>query len=122
MHNDEEAEQILQPILPRPAKADEGADLLRQFERHAEGPRITKPKHIFLLFLESHAQCLFDPLYDKLNLMEGSKAFRSDPHTISMSNFLPGNNELSPNRTSISAKLLFFTFSNALLYAHSSLS
>lgn len=101
MHNDEEAEQILQPILPRPAKADEGADLLRQFERHAEGPRITKPKHIFLLFLESHAQCLFDPLYDKLNLMEGSKAFRSDPHTISMPNFLPGGMVSQPSIVSL---------------------
>ena len=101
MHNDEEAEQILQPILPRLAKADEGADLLQQFERHAEGPRITKPKHIFLLFLESHAQCLFDPLYDKLNLMEGSKAFRSDPHTISMSNFLPGGMVSQPSIVSL---------------------
>lgn len=100
-HNDEEAMKILQPILPKIKESAQDKNLLVNFERHTQGPRIKKPSHIFLLFLESHAQCLFDPLYDKLNLMEGSKAFRKDLHTISMSNFLPGGMVSQPSIVSL---------------------
>lgn len=100
-HSDEEALEIMKPILP-PAKGPmQDADLLRRFERRAQGARIRKPSHIFFLLLESHAQCLFDPIYDKLNLMEGSKSFRKDIHTISMDNFLPGGMISQPSIVSL---------------------
>lgn len=100
-HSDEEALEIMKPILP-PAKGPmQDADLLRRFERRAQGARIRKPSHIFFLLLESHAQCLFDPIYEKLNLMEGSKSFRKDIHTISMDNFLPGGMISQPSIVSL---------------------
>lgn len=100
-HSDEEALEIMKPILP-PAKGPmQDADLLRRFERRAQGARIRKPSHIFFLLLESHAQCLFDSIYDKLNLMEGSKSFRKDIHTISMDNFLPGGMISQPSIVSL---------------------
>lgn len=100
-HSDEEALEIMKPILP-PAKGPmQDADLLRRFERRAQGARIRKPSHIFFLLLESHAQCLFDPIYDKLNLMEGSKSFRKDIRTISMDNFLPGGMISQPSIVSL---------------------
>lgn len=100
-HSDEEALEIMKTILP-PAKGPmQDADLLRRFERRAQGARIRKPSHIFFLLLESHAQCLFDPIYEKLNLMEGSKSFRKDIHTISMDNFLPGGMISQPSIVSL---------------------
>lgn len=105
-HSDEEALEIMKPILP-PAKGPmQDADLLRRFERRAQGARIRKPSHIFFLLLESHAQCLFDPIYDKLNLMEGSKSFRKDIHTISMDNFLPGGMISQPSIVSLMSGIL----------------
>ena len=100
-HSDEEALEIMKPILP-PAKGPmQDADLLKRFERRAQGARIRKPSHIFFLLLESHAQCLFDPIYEKLNLMEGSKSFCKDIHTISMDNFLPGGMISQPSIVSL---------------------
>lgn len=100
-HSDEEALKIMEPILPHAKGPMQDADLLMRFEHRAQGARIQKPSHIFFLLLESHAQCLFDPIYEKLNLMEGSKDFRKDIHTISMDNFLPGGMISQPSIVSL---------------------
>ena len=99
-HSDEEAKKIMSPILPARTSMPHD-DILKLFERHAQGARIKAPKHIFFLLLESHAQSLFDPLYDKLHLMDASKVFRKDPHTITMDNFLPGGMVSQPSIVSL---------------------
>lgn len=98
-HSDEEARKIMAPVLPE--KKGEAVLPFEAFEHRAAGARIQKPSHIFLLFLESHAQSAFDPLYEKLHLMDASKAFRKDPHTISIENFLPGGMVSQPSIVSL---------------------
>lgn len=98
-HSDEESATILAPILL--AGKNEFANPFEVFEHRAMGARIHKPQHIFFLFLESHAQSAFDPLYEKLHLMDASKAFRRDPHTISIENFLPGGMVSQPSIVSL---------------------
>lgn len=98
-HSDEESAKIMAPILP--TEKDAADHPFAAFEHRAEGARIHKPKHIFFLFLESHAQSAFDPLYEKLHLMDASKAFRKDAHTIAIENFLPGGMVSQPSIVSL---------------------
>lgn len=98
-HTDEESEKIMQPVLHTPVRT--GDNPLPQFEHHAKGPRIAKPKHIFFLFAESHAQAPFDSLYDKLNIMSASKKFRAEKGTVSIQNFLSAGMTSRPSMVSI---------------------
>ena len=97
--SDDEAAALMAPVLPQ--KMEAGKSPLESFRREAKGAQIEKPSHIFLLFLESHAQSLFDPLYDKLHLMEASKEWRAEPHTVSFPNFLPGGMISQPSLVSL---------------------
>lgn len=101
LHDDGEAEQVMQPVLPVGAHLP--TDPLCLFCRHAEGPRIPAPKHIFFLLGEGHAQAPFDPIYAKLNLMEASQRFRKDPHTVTINNFLPAGMRSRPSVVGLTA-------------------
>ncbi len=87
-HSDEEAREILSPILPESILTDD--DPLLYFRRKARGPRIPMPRHIFLLFAESHAQSPLDPLYECLHIADGARRFRKLPGTVAFDNVLPG--------------------------------
>ncbi|MEE1363052.1 MAG: sulfatase-like hydrolase/transferase [Selenomonadaceae bacterium] len=92
LHEDNESEEIIRAAIPELKNIENKADFnpLSAFYRHASGAKIKKPKRIFLVYGESHAQSLFDSPYDYLNVMEASKKFRSDEHTYSINNFLSG--------------------------------
>lgn len=85
-HDDVQSQAILHKAFPQMDWQQPWAT----FRHTAQGPKITKPRKIFLLFGESHGQSPFDSIYDSLNLMEGSKRFRQDPHTWALDNFLAG--------------------------------
>ena len=98
MHSDDEARGVMACVLHQ-RKAWKSP--LENFRREAKGAHIEKPSHIFVLFLESHAQSLFDPFYEKLHLMDASQKWRTEPHTVSFLNFLPGGMISQPSIVSI---------------------
>ncbi len=89
-HSDEESGKLLEAVLPSMSELKAGRNPLEQFRREASGPKIEMPKHIFLLFGESYAQAPFDPIYDKLHIVDGGKAFRRLPGTVAFDHFLSG--------------------------------
>ena len=99
-HTDEESLAILSAVLPK-AFAGGDENPLQFFRRTAKGPRIEAPKHIFFVFAEGHAQAGFDSIYDNFHLMDGSKAFRHLPGTVSFDNFLAGGMISQPSISSI---------------------
>lgn len=111
-HTDEEAvevfskEKALADLLPAGADISQLKNVnnpLKLFKRTTKGPRIKKPKKIFIVYGESHAQSALDETFRHLHLMEASEKFRQDEHTISINNFLSGG-LISP--TSVSSILL----------------
>ena len=99
LHDDAEAECMMEPVLP--AGVTLPADPLCLFQRRAGGAKIRTPKHIFFLLGEGHAQAPFDPIYAKLNLMKASQRFRQDPHTVAINNFLPAGMRSRPSVASL---------------------
>ncbi|MCR5757026.1 MAG: LTA synthase family protein [Selenomonas sp.] len=97
-HSDEESLDIMSKVFPTVRKWKQPWE---GFKRTAQGAKITKPRKIFLLFGESHGQAPFDPIYKKLNLMEGSQKFRHSPHTFVINNFLSGGMISAPSLASI---------------------
>jgi lipoteichoic acid synthase len=87
-HTDEEDLKAIAPLttvktplaeLPNPAFA---------FLRTASGPRITKPKHIFLFVGETYLQQFFDPEFACLNLVSGGRWLKEDAHTAAVTSAL----------------------------------
>ena len=99
LHDDAEAEFVMEPVLPTGVALP--TDPLRLFQRRAGGAKIRTPKHIFFLLGEGHAQAPFDPIYAKLNLMKASQRFRQDPHTVAINNFLPAGMRSRPSVASL---------------------
>lgn len=98
-HDDSESVKIMNITIP----FDENENIWRPFLRQAKGAKITKPKHIFLVIGESYTQAPFDECYERLHLVEGGKAFRANPHTICVNNFLPAGMVSQPAVTSLIA-------------------
>lgn len=69
-------------------KVVEEKNPLDYFQRTAQGNKITKPRHIFLLVGESYMHQLFEPEYQCLNLVSGGNQLFHDPHTATLPNFL----------------------------------
>lgn len=86
-HTEEETRTILKNYFPE-KNLDEGKFF---FERKTNGPLISRPKKIFFLLAESHAQAPFDDIYKNLNLMQASQAFykKFSENILTMQNFLP---------------------------------
>lgn len=104
-HDDAESMKIMEPDIP----VDRNKSIWHSFVRHAKGPRITKPKHIFLIVGESYTQAPFDPCYGQLHLIDGGKVFRSNPHTMCVNHFLPAGMVSQPAITSLIAGILMIT-------------
>lgn len=98
-HKDAESEAILRPFFPVP---DNGS-LWESLKRTAAGPRIPRPKHIFLIVGESYTQAPFDDAFAQLHLVDRGKRFRANPHTIQIPNFLPAGLVSQPAITSLIA-------------------
>ncbi|WP_207761634.1 LTA synthase family protein [Caviibacterium pharyngocola] len=103
-HNDEQSSEILrrEPLFADVTSAVINREnLLARFKKRAQGARITPPKKIFFLLGESYTQAPFDPLYDNLHLSDRGKAFRADPHSFVINNFLPAGLISQPAITSL---------------------
>lgn len=82
---DEKNREAIQKIT---GKVVEEKNPLDYFQRTAQGNKITKPRHIFLLVGESYMHQLFEPEYQCLNLVSGGNQLFHDPHTATLPNFL----------------------------------
>lgn len=101
LHTDAESLEVLRPVLSSPQMFSE--NLWAPFQHQTKGARIRKPKHIFFLLGESHGQAPFDAPYEYLNLMEASRRYRSQAHTVAIDNFLPAGMISQPALTSLLA-------------------
>lgn len=101
-HTDEEARPILAPLVA-PEYLTPGRQPLEAFRRVAKGARLEKPRRIFFLFGEGHAQSPFDPIYADLGLMAASKAFRSLPGTVAIDNFFPAGLNSRPSLVGVTS-------------------
>lgn len=81
---DEEDLAAIKPYLTVKTPVEELPNPVYGFLRHAKGPKITKPTHIFLFVGESYLQQLFDPPFACLNLVNGGRQLMDDPHTIAL--------------------------------------
>ena len=99
LHDDATSAQIMKPVCGR--EISQGENPLQAFRRRAKGARITKPSHIFFLLGESHAQAGLDELYADLHLMDASKRFRAEPHTVTIDNFLSAGLTSRPSLVSL---------------------
>ena len=102
-HTDEQSAPMVQDIMPETWRQSWQSlpSPLEAFRREAKGARIRQPKHIFILFAESYGQSPFDPIYEAMHIVEGGKAFRRDPHTIAIDNFLSGGAISKPSLVSL---------------------
>lgn len=89
-HTDVQDETSIEEIVPKAMQETwrELPNPVYAFARTANGARIKKPRHIFLIVGESYSQLPFDTIYDSLHIVDGGKKFREDPHTVSLNNFL----------------------------------
>ena len=91
-HTDEEDAVAIDSIMPETMKGEKWKELknpVEAFLHTAKGPLIKKPKHIFLIVGESYSQMPLDDIYSDYHIMDGAKAFRKNPHTAVLNNFLP---------------------------------
>lgn len=98
-HDDETSSRIMLPLLGRAVTSSDNP--LAFFKRTAQGPKISRPSHIFFLMGESHAQVGLDSLYADLHLMDASKKFREEEHTLSIDNFLSAGMTSRPSLVSL---------------------
>lgn len=90
VHTDEEDIVSIDKVIPEGVGDwQKMQSPIEAFKRTAQGARIKKPRHIFLIVGESYAQIAFDKLYADFHLVDGGKAFRQSPHTAVLDNFLP---------------------------------
>ena len=57
---------------------------LQAFKHIANGPKIDKPSHIFLIVGESYSQPYFDPAFTDLHIADEGKKLMADSHTASI--------------------------------------
>lgn len=69
---------------------------LDAFSRTAKGARIHPPRQIFFLVGESYSQMPLDAPYADYHIMDAGKRFLADPHTASLSHFLPAGKVSRP--------------------------
>jgi lipoteichoic acid synthase len=92
-HTDEQDAVSINTIMPQPMRDFSQWKELRSpaeaFSHTAKGARIRPPKHIVLLVGESYTQYPLDDIYAYLHLSDRGRAFRQEPHTAVINNFLP---------------------------------
>lgn len=87
-HTDEEDLSSLEPFVTTQKPLRELPEPAYGFPRTAQGPRITKPTHIFLFVGETYLQQLFDPQFACLNLVSGGRQLMDNPHTAALTSAL----------------------------------
>ena len=70
---------------------------LALFQRTAQGARIKKPKHVFLIVGESIPQWPMTPFFSKFKAMDGIKALLNDPQAWTVPHVLPAGNVSRPS-------------------------
>ena len=105
--SDEELAESITAVIPEAYKHSwqKLDNPLRAFHRVAQGPRIKRPKHIFLLVGESIPQWTLDEMYKPFNICPGLWDFKEDPHTAQVANFLPAGNVSRPSIVSLMSGL-----------------
>ncbi|AJQ25998.1 LTA synthase family protein [Pelosinus fermentans] len=66
-----------------------GNDLEEFLEKHAQGPKVSKPKHIFIIIGESQAQWPLMSQYADLHIADGLKSLISEKNSTYVPAFLP---------------------------------
>lgn len=94
--------QDIQKIIPEFTGAA-GENPLTFCKRKAEGARIKKPSHIFVILEESHCQLLYDQSYSMLDVAKYTKKLRAENNAVAINNFQPGG---MISQTSLSSFLL----------------
>ncbi len=74
---------------------------LLAYQRVAQGPKISKPRHVFFIVGESVPQWALDPLYAGLHVLDATKRFIANPHTMYFNHFLPAGNISRPSIVSL---------------------
>ena len=99
-HDDNTAIKNLH-IIPEFKDIKIGVNPLELLRKKAEGPKISKPKHIFILVGESLTQSVTDDIYSEYHITDAGKQFKAQKNTISMENFLPAGLISQPAITSL---------------------
>ncbi len=87
-HTDEQDLRAIEPFRTVAEPLETLQNPAYGFLRHAQGPRITKPTHIFLFVGETYLQQFFDPQFACLNLVSGGRQLMDDSHTASLTSAL----------------------------------
>ena len=87
-HDDAAMAESIRKVQPDFEGRKEENPLLK-FIRHAKGPKIKKPGHIFFILEESHCQGLYDDIYNMLDVVKYTKALRQEPGSFVINNFQP---------------------------------
>lgn len=99
-HRDEDALPRMAQVAPLAAWQRAG-NPLAAFRRHAGGPKIALPSHIFYILGESYYQAPLDEPFRSLGIMEKGRAFWSDAHTFSVPTALSGGLISQPSLVSL---------------------
>lgn len=98
-HSDTESIQILKPLIK--VESDLIESIWDSLRKYTTGPRIKKPKKIFIIVEESYCQFAFDEAYKSIPIVESGRKIRSQNHTISINNFLAGGLVSQPSISSM---------------------
>ena len=98
-HSDAESIQILKPLIK--VEHDLVGTIWNSLRRKTTGPRIKKPKKIFLIVEESYSQFAFDDVYKDIPIANAGRLIREQSTTISIDNFLAGGLISQPSISSM---------------------
>ena len=85
--SDEELKGAVANLLPQGTNIEDFSNPLLAFKRTAQGERIQKPQHIFLIVGESIPQWSLDDIYRPLHVCDGLWSFKEDEHTAQIVDF-----------------------------------
>lgn len=98
-HGDAESIQILTPLIK--VEQDLVGTIWNSMRKKTTGPRIKKPKKIFLIVEESYSQFAFDDIYKDIPIANAGRLIREQSTTISIDNFLAGGLISQPSISSM---------------------
>ena len=98
-HSDAESIQILKRLIK--VESDLVGTIWDSLRKHTAGPKIEKPKKIFLIVEESYSQFAFDEVYKDIPIANAGRAIREQSTTIHIDNFLAGGLISQPSISSM---------------------
>ena len=99
VHSDADSIQILKPLIK--VEKDLVGTIWNSLRRKTTGPRIKKPKKIFLIVEESYSQFAFDDVYKDIPIANAGRLIREESNTIHIDNFLAGGLISQPSISSM---------------------